>query len=69
MHRSRTFTTATIVVGALALVVGLILGKGQGHAHSASNVASMVLLTVGFLAIVIGLIVLGVRSLRARRQA
>src|SRR5436190_1702227 len=42
-----------ILASVAALVVGLALGKGRGDEHSLINTTSAVLLTVGFLAVVV----------------
>lgn len=42
-----------IIVGIMVLVVGLALGKGRGEEDSLVNTTSAVLLTVGFLGVVL----------------
>lgn len=42
-----------IIVGIVVLAVGLALGKGRGEEESLVNTTSAVLLTVGFLAVVL----------------
>ena len=41
-----------LAFGALAFVIGLVLGKDQGDAETTSNTISAVLLTQGFLMVV-----------------
>lgn len=69
MTRSRLASLGPIVLGLILFVIGGILGKGQSSdADTASNTASKILLAVGFLIVLIGLIALAVRTLRARRR-
>jgi heme/copper-type cytochrome/quinol oxidase subunit 2 len=69
MNRSRITSLGPIVLGVIFFVVGGILGKDQtSDANTASNTASKIMLTVGFLLVVIGVIALVVRTFRARRS-
>lgn len=61
---------APLVVAVLILAAGLALGAGKNSEDtSTANTISKVLLTVGFLAVVIAVVVLVVHSLRSRQRA
>lgn len=61
---------APLVVALLILASGLALGAGKGSDDtSTANTISKVLLTLGFLAVIIALVVLVVRGLRSRQRA
>jgi len=52
MNRRPPANRILLAVGALAFVIGLVLGKDQGDAETTSNTISAVLLTQGFLMVV-----------------
>jgi hypothetical protein len=54
------------VIGIIAFMVGLVLGKDQGDAETARNTLSAILLTIGFLAVVGGLVAMAVGRFRRR---
>lgn len=59
-----------LVVALLILVAGLALGAGKSSEDtSTANTMSKVLLTLGFLAVLIAIVVLVVRSIRSRQRA
>lgn len=58
-----------LVAGAIAFVIGMVLGKDQGDAETTSNTVSAILLTFGFLMVVAGAILTAVRTVRSRRAA
>ncbi len=61
---------APLVVAVLIVAAGLALGAGKSSEDtSAANTISKVLLTVGFLAVVITVVVLIVSGLRSRQRA
>lgn len=61
---------APLVVAVLILAAGLALGAGKSSEDtSAANTISKVLLTIGFLAVVIAVVVLVVSGLRSRQRA
>ncbi len=69
MKRRPPANRILLAVGALAFVIGLVLGKDQGDAETTSNTISAVLLTLGFLMVVAGAIVTTIGTLRSRRAA
>lgn len=58
-----------LAVGAIAFVVGLVLGKDQGDAETTSNTISAILLTVGFVLVLGGAVMTAVGAVRSRRAA
>ena len=54
------------IVAVIGVVVGLVLGKDQGDAETARNTLSAILLTIGFLAVVGGLVAMAVGRFRRR---
>lgn len=56
----------SLLVGVLAFVAGLALGKDQGDAETTRNTFSAILLTIGFIIVVISLATLAVKKLRQR---
>ena len=69
MNRRPPANRILLAVGALAFVIGLVLGKDQGDAETTSNTISAILLTVGFLMVVGGAIMTAVGAARSRRAA
>lgn len=69
MNKRPPINRILLAVGAVAFVIGLVLGKGQGDAETTSNAISAILLTLGFLMVVGGAIVTAVGALRSRRAA
>ena len=55
-----------ISIGIVILVIGLALGKGRGDEDSLINTTSAVLLTVGFLAVVLFAVLEIVGRVRSR---
>ena len=55
-----------IIAGVVTLVIGLVLGKGRGDEDSLINTTSAVLLTVGFLAVVLFAVIEIVGRVRSR---
>ncbi len=59
-------TRLALIAGAIAFLLGLALGKDQGDAETARNTASAILLTLGFLVVVVTVVLATVRKLRTR---
>ena len=66
MEARRSPARIIAVIGVIAVVVGLVLGKDQGDAETARNTMSAILLTIGFLAVVGGLVAIAVGRFRQR---
>lgn len=66
MNTRPTINRLLLIAGAVAFVIGLVLGKGQGDAKTTSNTISAILLTIGFLMVAAGATVTAVRALRSR---
>lgn len=62
-----TAPVVSLLAGVLAFVVGLVLGKDQGDAETARNTISAILLTLGFIVVVVSLVVIGVKKVRRER--
>ena len=52
MNKRPPVNRILLAVGAIAFVIGLVLGKDQGDAETTSNTISAILLTLGFLMVV-----------------
>lgn len=59
-------TRLALIGGGLAFLLGLALGKDQGDAETVRNTASAILLTLGFLVVVVTVVLATVRKLRTR---
>lgn len=69
MNKRPPVNRILLAVGAIAFVIGLVLGKDQGDAETTSNTISAILLTLGFLMVVAGAIVTAIGTVRSRRAA
>lgn len=58
----------SLLIGLVAFVVGLALGKDQGDAETTRNTFSAILLTIGFIVVVVSLVIVAVKKVRLRRS-
>lgn len=58
----------SLLIGLVAFVVGLALGKDQGDAETTRNTFSAILLTIGFIIVVVSLVIVAIRKARLRRS-
>lgn len=62
-----TAPVLSLLAGVVAFVVGLALGKDQGDAETTRNTLSAVLLTIGFVVVVVSLVLVAVKKVRQRK--